>query len=142
MTPISIRYDSAATLAKAYNQIYNGKFRHLGVRHSMIRELVTNGMISIEFLRTPNSLLRKLGSWVQCEKLNDDEVVNFSMVNFFEKVLSMGMNKEELPISMRVQFIPVKGLEVRIHSSVSNSGLKDIHQGVIHQSKYPQMLKE
>ncbi|GKB31419.1 hypothetical protein Tco_0870820 [Tanacetum coccineum] len=31
----------AATLAKAYSQMYNGKSRHLGVRHSMIRELIT-----------------------------------------------------------------------------------------------------
>nr|GEY44316.1 zinc finger, CCHC-type [Tanacetum cinerariifolium] len=30
MAPISIRCDSAATLAKAYSQMYNGKSRHLG----------------------------------------------------------------------------------------------------------------
>ncbi|GJT82253.1 zinc finger, CCHC-type containing protein [Tanacetum coccineum] len=42
MAPISICCDSAATLAKAYSQMYNGKSRHLGVRHSMIRELITN----------------------------------------------------------------------------------------------------
>ncbi|GJR75138.1 zinc finger, CCHC-type containing protein [Tanacetum coccineum] len=47
MTPISILCDSAATLAKAYSQMYNGKSRHLGVRHSMIRELITNGVISV-----------------------------------------------------------------------------------------------
>ncbi|GKA00391.1 hypothetical protein Tco_0672941 [Tanacetum coccineum] len=29
---IFIRYDSAATLAKSYSQIYNEKFRHLGIR--------------------------------------------------------------------------------------------------------------
>ncbi|GJW38160.1 zinc finger, CCHC-type containing protein [Tanacetum coccineum] len=45
---ISIRCDSAATLAKAYSQMYNGKSRHLGVRHSRIRELITNGVVSIE----------------------------------------------------------------------------------------------
>ncbi|GJX55001.1 zinc finger, CCHC-type containing protein [Tanacetum coccineum] len=37
MAHISIRCDSAATLAKAYSQMYNGKSKHLGVRHSMIR---------------------------------------------------------------------------------------------------------
>ncbi|GJS93855.1 hypothetical protein Tco_0800823 [Tanacetum coccineum] len=52
ITHISIRCDSAATLAKAYRQIYNGKSRHLGVRHSMIRELITNEVISIEFVRS------------------------------------------------------------------------------------------
>ncbi|GKA67815.1 zinc finger, CCHC-type containing protein [Tanacetum coccineum] len=38
ITPISIRCDSAATLAKAYSQ--------------MIRELITNGVISMEFVRS------------------------------------------------------------------------------------------
>nr|GEW11988.1 zinc finger, CCHC-type [Tanacetum cinerariifolium] len=43
ITHISIHRDSAATLEKAYSQMYNGKSRHLGVRHSMIRELIMNG---------------------------------------------------------------------------------------------------
>nr|GEZ19060.1 zinc finger, CCHC-type [Tanacetum cinerariifolium] len=50
-SPIPIRCDSDATLAKAYSQMYNGKSRHLGVRHNMIRELITNGIVSIEFVR-------------------------------------------------------------------------------------------
>ncbi|GJR19903.1 zinc finger, CCHC-type containing protein [Tanacetum coccineum] len=49
---ISIRCDSAATLANAYSKMYNGKSRHLCVRHSMIRELITNGVVSIEFVRS------------------------------------------------------------------------------------------
>jgi hypothetical protein len=52
ISPISIRCDSSATLAKAYSQVYNGKSRHLGVRHSMVRELIMSGVISIEFVRT------------------------------------------------------------------------------------------
>ncbi|GJX19673.1 hypothetical protein Tco_0222350 [Tanacetum coccineum] len=44
VAPISIRCDSAATLAKTYSQMHNRKSRHLGVRHSMIRELITNGV--------------------------------------------------------------------------------------------------
>ncbi|GJR68454.1 zinc finger, CCHC-type containing protein [Tanacetum coccineum] len=51
MARISIRCSSVATLAKAaYSQMYNGKSRHLGVRHSMIRELIMNEVISIEFV--------------------------------------------------------------------------------------------
>nr|GFB23247.1 zinc finger, CCHC-type [Tanacetum cinerariifolium] len=56
IAPISIRCDSAATLAKAYTQMYNGKSRHLGVRHSMIRELITNEVIPIEFVRSQQNL--------------------------------------------------------------------------------------
>nr|GFB42035.1 zinc finger, CCHC-type [Tanacetum cinerariifolium] len=37
IAPISICCDSAATLAKTYSQMYNGKSRHLGLSHSMIR---------------------------------------------------------------------------------------------------------
>ncbi|GKC86778.1 zinc finger, CCHC-type containing protein, partial [Tanacetum coccineum] len=56
IAPISIHCDSVATLAKAYSQMYNGKSRHLGVRHSMIRELIMNGVISIEFVRSQQNL--------------------------------------------------------------------------------------
>nr|GEX06971.1 hypothetical protein [Tanacetum cinerariifolium] len=44
-TSIFIRYDSAATLAKAYSQMYNEKSRHLGVRHNMIHKLIMNGCL-------------------------------------------------------------------------------------------------
>nr|GEW44660.1 zinc finger, CCHC-type [Tanacetum cinerariifolium] len=56
MALISIRCDSAATLAKAYSQMYNGKSIHLVVRHSMIRELITNGVVSKKFVRSQQNL--------------------------------------------------------------------------------------
>nr|GEW93951.1 zinc finger, CCHC-type [Tanacetum cinerariifolium] len=56
MAPISIRCDSATTLAKAYSKMYNGKSRHLGVRRSMIRELIMNEVVSIEFVRSQQNL--------------------------------------------------------------------------------------
>nr|GEX42683.1 zinc finger, CCHC-type [Tanacetum cinerariifolium] len=56
VAPISIHCDSDVTLSKAYSQIYNGKSRHLGVRHSMIRELIMNGVIFIEFVLSQHNL--------------------------------------------------------------------------------------
>ncbi|GJY90303.1 hypothetical protein Tco_0505499 [Tanacetum coccineum] len=47
----------AATMVKAYSQMYNGKSRHLGVKHSMIHELITNGVVSIEFVRSQQNLV-------------------------------------------------------------------------------------
>ncbi|GKB79627.1 hypothetical protein Tco_0946522 [Tanacetum coccineum] len=64
IAPIFIRCDSAATLEKAYSQMYNGKSRHLGVRHSMIRELITNGVVSIEFVRSQQNLADHLTNGV------------------------------------------------------------------------------
>ncbi|GJY98389.1 zinc finger, CCHC-type containing protein [Tanacetum coccineum] len=52
--------ECAATLAKAYSQMYNGKSRHIGVRHSMIHELVMNGVVSIEFVRSQQNLAHHL----------------------------------------------------------------------------------
>ncbi|GKC52361.1 hypothetical protein Tco_1075106 [Tanacetum coccineum] len=144
----------AATLAKAYSQMYNGKSRDLGVRHSMIRELITNGVVSIEFVRSQQNLADHLTKGLardlvlksaegmglkteahvlhiipgMCLKRADkeDEVANFSMVNFFEKVLSRSMNKEEPPMDL---LIPVSG-----------DGAEGYHQRVIHQRKYPQRV--
>ena len=56
IAPISIHCDSAATLAKAYSQVYNGKSRHIGLRHSYVRELLTNGVITIDFVRSNQNL--------------------------------------------------------------------------------------
>ncbi|CAM8914025.1 unnamed protein product [Rhodiola kirilowii] len=56
IAPISIHCDSKATLAKANSQMYNGKSRHLSVRHSAVRELITHGVISIYYVRTQHNL--------------------------------------------------------------------------------------
>ena len=60
IAPISIHCDSVATLAKAYSQVYNGKSRHLGVRHSMIRDLIMNDVISVEFVKSHQNLVDHL----------------------------------------------------------------------------------
>ncbi|GKA54153.1 hypothetical protein Tco_0753102 [Tanacetum coccineum] len=56
ISSISIHYDSATTIDKAYCQIYNEKSRHLGVRHSMVRVLITNGVIFVDFVRSQQNL--------------------------------------------------------------------------------------
>ncbi|GJT03084.1 hypothetical protein Tco_0824253 [Tanacetum coccineum] len=60
ITPISIHCDSVAKLTKAYSQMYNRKSRHLGVRHNMIPELITSGVVSIEFVRSQQNLADNL----------------------------------------------------------------------------------
>nr|GFA33598.1 zinc finger, CCHC-type [Tanacetum cinerariifolium] len=56
ISTVSIRCDSATTLAKAHSQVYNGKSGHLRVRHSMICELIMNGVTYVEILRTQLNL--------------------------------------------------------------------------------------
>ncbi|GJX62594.1 hypothetical protein Tco_0295494 [Tanacetum coccineum] len=85
---ISIHYDSAATLAKAYSQIYNGKSRHLGVRHSMIRELIMNGVISIEFVRSQHNLANHL-----TKGLARDLVIKCGYFKYHMKKAKMGQKR-------------------------------------------------
>nr|GEX85125.1 zinc finger, CCHC-type [Tanacetum cinerariifolium] len=79
IAPISIRCDSAPTMARAYSRIYNGKSRHLGVRHSMVRELIRNGVISIEFVRTQHTLAYHL-----TKGLARDLGTNYGIVDWYD----------------------------------------------------------
>ncbi|GKB27373.1 hypothetical protein Tco_0866774 [Tanacetum coccineum] len=100
IAPISIHYDSAATLAKAYSQMYNGKSRHLGVRHRMIREMIMNGVISIEFVRLliiftliwdtqQPTLLAEDQAWMELCSDSDQELsANMVFMAKMEKILS------------------------------------------------------
>ncbi|CAM8953857.1 unnamed protein product [Rhodiola kirilowii] len=56
ISPILIHCDSAAALAKVYSHVYNGKSRHLGVRHSAVRDLITHGVISVDFVKSQQNL--------------------------------------------------------------------------------------
>jgi hypothetical protein len=56
MSPISLHCDSQATLSRAYSHIYNDKSRHIGLRHSYVRQLLTDGVITIDFVRSVQNL--------------------------------------------------------------------------------------
>ncbi|GKA47538.1 hypothetical protein Tco_0740421 [Tanacetum coccineum] len=115
IAPISIRCDSAATLAKAYSQMYNGKTRHLGVRHNMIRKLIMNGVVSIEFVRM---CLEPAGK--------EDEVFYFLMANVFEKVTKhpdSNSGKREFKLLMKFsEFTLQTPLESNPSEDVSSAG--------------------
>ena len=53
---ISMYYDSEATLGGAYSKMYNGKSRHIGLRHDYIRQLIESGTISIVYVRSNSNL--------------------------------------------------------------------------------------
>ena len=47
---ILVYCDSEATLGKAYSKMYNGKSRHIILRHDYIRQLIESGTISIVYM--------------------------------------------------------------------------------------------
>ena len=56
ISTILILYDSQATLAIAYNDIYNGKSRHISLRHEYVRQLICGGIISISYVKRSENL--------------------------------------------------------------------------------------
>ena len=56
VAPISLRCDSQAAFARVYSQIYNGKSRHIGLRHSYVRKLIIDGVITINYVKLSENL--------------------------------------------------------------------------------------
>ena len=57
---ISLHCDSQATIACARNKIYNGKKRHIHLRHNIVWQLISNGLISMEFVKSEENLANPL----------------------------------------------------------------------------------
>ena len=45
------------TLARAYINIYNGKSRHIGLRHAYVKQLMSDGIITIVYVRSCRNLV-------------------------------------------------------------------------------------
>ena len=59
---ISLHCDSQAAITYARNKIYNGKKRHVRLRHNIVRQLISNGVIVKEFVRLEKNLAEPLTS--------------------------------------------------------------------------------
>lgn len=56
MPSVSLHCDSQSALSRAYSQVYNGKSRHIGLRHSYVRNLITDGVITIDYVKSGQNL--------------------------------------------------------------------------------------
>ena len=56
VTAVCIHCDSMAALTRAKNQIYNGKSRHIRRRHNTIKDLLRNGIISIDYVKSKENI--------------------------------------------------------------------------------------
>jgi len=51
MPAICIYCNNQAVISRAQNFIYNGKSRHIRRRHNTVKQLLSNGIISIDLYR-------------------------------------------------------------------------------------------
>ena len=56
MPSISLRCDSQATMSRALNKAYNEKSRHISLRHEYVRQLISDGIITITYVKSCNNL--------------------------------------------------------------------------------------
>ncbi|KAK4374913.1 hypothetical protein RND71_005590 [Anisodus tanguticus] len=53
---VMIHYDSQWALGRAHNAMYNGKSRHIQRRHKTVRQLITTGIISIDYIKSKDNI--------------------------------------------------------------------------------------
>ena len=70
VTAICIHCDNQAALSRAKNLVYNGKSRHIRRRHNTVRQLLSNGTISIDYVRTNDNLADPFTKGLSREKID------------------------------------------------------------------------
>ena len=55
MPPICI-HDSQFVISRAQCNIYNSKFRHIRRRHTTIKQLLSTGVISIDYVKSKDNI--------------------------------------------------------------------------------------
>ncbi|ESR65340.1 hypothetical protein CICLE_v10010285mg, partial [Citrus x clementina] len=71
MPSISLYYDSEATLSRAYNKVYNGKSRHISLRHEYVKQLIADGVINIVYVKTNKNLADPLTKGLSRDLVKD-----------------------------------------------------------------------
>ena len=58
--PICIHCDSQSAIGREQNNIYNGKSRHIRRRHNTVRQLISIGVISLDYVRFKDNIVDPL----------------------------------------------------------------------------------
>ena len=66
--------DNQLTIGRTQNNMYNGKSRHIRRRHNTIRQLFSNGVISIDYIKSKDNLANPLTKGLPKIKLTTYQV--------------------------------------------------------------------
>ena len=66
---ICINCDNMEAQARAKNNVYNGKSRHIRRRHNTIRQLLSNGIISIQYVKSKENIVDPLTKGLPNEQI-------------------------------------------------------------------------
>jgi hypothetical protein len=68
--PICIHYDSQSAIGRAQSYMYNGKSRHIRRRHNSVKQLLSNGIISIDYIKSKDNITNPLIKGLSGEHVN------------------------------------------------------------------------
>ena len=60
VSAISIHYDSQSSIGRAHNIMYNGKSRYIRQRHNTVRQLISTGVISVDYVKSKDNIANPL----------------------------------------------------------------------------------
>ena len=69
MLAICIHCDKSA-IGRAQSSMYNGKSRHIRRRHNTVRQLLANGIISIDYVKSKDNLANPLTKGLSRDQVN------------------------------------------------------------------------
>ena len=70
MPSICIHCDIKSAIGRAQSHMYNGKSRHIRRRHNTVRQLLSNGIISIDFIKSKENIADPLTKGLSREQVN------------------------------------------------------------------------
>ena len=70
MPAIYIHCDSQSAIGRAHSHIYNDKSRHIHQRHNTIRQLLSNGIMTIEYIRSKENIANPLTKGLTREQVS------------------------------------------------------------------------
>ena len=56
MAPIFIHCDSQAAIGRAGSIMYNGKSRHIKRRHNSVRQLLSSGIFTVDYVKSKDNV--------------------------------------------------------------------------------------
>ena len=68
--PIYIHYDSQSAIGRAQSYMYNSKSQHIRRRHNTVRQLLSNGVISIDYIKSKDNIANPLTKSLSEEHVN------------------------------------------------------------------------
>ena len=64
---ICIHCDSQSAIGRAQSNMYNGKSRHIRRRHNTIRQLLSTGVIYVDYVKSKDNIADPLTKWLNRE---------------------------------------------------------------------------